>query len=94
MVYLLFYILAVLGFTFANFRDNILIESGISERGFNLIPFSSIKQMLNSPLGLRVALYNIIGNFLMLTPLAILLPLVNENFKKIRYYIIVIFIMI
>jgi len=92
MVYLLFYILAVLGFTFANFRDNILIESGISERGFNLIPFSSVKQMLNSPLGLRVALYNIMGNFLMLTPLAILLPLVYENFKKIRYYLIVIFI--
>ena len=91
MVYILFYILAVLGFTFANFRDNILIESGISERGFNLIPFGSIKQMLNSPLGLRVALYNIMGNFLMLTPLAILLPLVNENFKKIRYYLIIIF---
>ena len=90
MVYILFYILAVLGFTFANFRDNILIESGISERGFNLIPFGSIKQMLNSPLGLRVALYNIMGNFLMLTPLAILLPLVNENFKKIRNYLIVI----
>ena len=92
MVYILFYILAVLGFTFANFRDNILIESGISERGFNLIPFSSIKQMLNSPLGLRVALYNIMGNFLMLTPLAILLPLVNENFRKVRYYLIIIFI--
>ena len=92
MVYILFYILAVVGFTFANFRDNILIESGISERGFNLIPFSSIKQMLNSPLGLRVALYNIMGNFLMLTPLAILLPLVNEKFKKIRYYLIVIVI--
>ena len=92
MVYILFYILAVLGFTFANFRDNILIESGISERGFNLIPFSSIRQMLNSPLGLRVALYNIMGNFLMLTPLAILLPLVNENFRKVRYYLIIIFI--
>lgn len=92
MVYILFYILAVVGFTFANFRDNILIESGISERGFNLIPFSSIKQMLNSPFGLRVALYNIMGNFVMLTPLAILLPLVNENFRKVKYYLIVIFI--
>ena len=91
-VYILFYILAVLGFTFANFRDNILIDKGISERGFNIIPFNSIKQMLNSPLGLKVGLYNIVGNFFMLTPLAILLPLVNANFKKIRYYLIIIFI--
>jgi len=93
IVYILFYILAVLGFTFGNFRDNNLIESGISERGFNLIPYSSIRQMLNSPLGLKVALYNVMGNFLMLTPLAILLPFVYENFKKIRYYLIVIFIL-
>lgn len=92
IVYIIFYVLAVLGFTFSNFRNNILIENGISERGFNLIPFSSIIQMLNSPLGLKVALYNIIGNFLMLTPLSILLPLVNEDLKKTRYYLIIIFI--
>lgn len=90
ITYLIFYILAVLGFTFANFRDNILIDKGISERGVNLIPFSSIHQMLNSPLGLKVALYNIMGNFLMLTPLAILLPLIDDRLKKIKYYLLVI----
>ena len=90
ITYLIFYILAVIGFTFANFRDNVLIDAGISERGINLIPFSTIKQMLISPLGLRVALYNIMGNFLMLTPLAVLLPLIDDRFKKIRNYLIVI----
>lgn len=87
IIYLIFYLLAVIGFTFANFRDNILIDEGISSRGYNLIPFSSIKQMLNSPLGLKVGLYNIMGNLLMLTPLAILLPLIDDRFKKIKYYI-------
>lgn len=90
IIYLIFYLLAMIGFTFANFRDNILIDNGIMERGYNLIPFNSINQMLNSPLGLRVGLYNIIGNFLMLTPLAILLPLIDDRFKKIKNYLITI----
>jgi len=90
ILYLTFYILAVVGFTFANFRNNALIDAGISERGFNLIPFSSIKQMLNSPLGLKVGLYNVLGNFLMLTPLAVLLPLINDKFKKVINYLIII----
>ena len=89
-IYLIFYILAVVGFTFANFRDNVLIDAGISERGFNLIPFSSINQMLNSPLGLKVGLYNVLGNFFMLTPLAVLLPLINDKFKKVINYLIII----
>ena len=90
ITYLIFYILAVIGFTFANFRDNVLIDAGISERGINLIPFRTIRQMLISPLGLKVALYNIMGNFLMLTPIAVLLPLINDKFKKIINYLIVI----
>lgn len=90
IIYLIFYILAVVGFTFANFRNNVLIDAGISERGLNLIPFSSIKQMLNSPLGLKVGLYNVLGNFLMLTPLAVLLPLINDKFKKVINYLIII----
>lgn len=87
ITYFIFYIIAVIGFTGANFRDNVLIDAGISERGINLIPFSTIKQMLISALGLKVGLYNIIGNFLMLTPLAILLPLINNRFMKIRYFL-------
>ena len=90
IIYLIFYLLAMIGFTFANFRDNVLIDNGIMERGYNLILFNSINQMLNSPLGLKVGLYNIIGNFLMLTPLAILLPLIDDRFKKIKNYLIVI----
>ena len=90
IVYLIFYLLAMIGFTFANFRDNVLIDNGIMDRGYNLIPFSSINQMLNSPLGLKVGLYNIIGNFLMLTPLAVLLPLISDRFKKVRNYFVAI----
>ena len=44
--------------------------------------------MLNSPLGLKFALYNIIGNFLMLTPLSVLIPLISDKFKKISKFII------
>ena len=29
IIYLIFYLLAMIGFTFANFRDNILIDNGI-----------------------------------------------------------------
>ena len=31
IIYLIFYLLAMIGFTFANFRDNILIDNGIME---------------------------------------------------------------
>ena len=90
-VYLVLYFIVVIGFTFSNFRDNILINNNIMEREFNLIPFNSIKILLNSPLGLKVAFYNIIGNLLMLTPLAVLLPLLNDKYKNIfRYSIIII----
>ena len=77
IIYTFFYILALLGFTFANFRDNILIDEGIIKREHNIIPFQSIAKLLSSPLGIQFALYNIIGNFLMLTPFSILLPLIN-----------------
>lgn len=87
IIYLILYLLTIIGFTFANFRDSVLIDKGISERGYNLIPFSGIKQMLNSPLGLKIGFYNIIGNFLMLTPLSILLPLIDDRFKKVKYYL-------
>lgn len=90
IIYLIFYLLAIIGFTFANFRDNILIDNGIMDRGYNLIPFKSICILLSSPLGLKVAIYNIMGNFLMLTPFAILLPLINDKFKKMRIFLMMI----
>lgn len=93
IIYLIFYLLAMICFTFANFRDNVLIDKGIMDRGYNLIPFSSINQMLNSPLGLKIGLYNIIGNFLMLTPLAVLLPLIDDRFKKVRNYFVTIILL-
>ena len=91
--YLIYYFLAMIGFTFSNFRDNILIDSGIMNRDYNLIPFKSIIELLTSPLGLKVGLYNIIGNFFMLTPLAILLPLINDRFKQTKNYLITIILL-
>jgi len=86
--YLLFYIIAMLGFTFSNFR---LAYKRLGDvnfvREFNLIPFKSIHQLLISPLGKRMAFYNIIGNLLMLTPLSILLPLINDKFRGKKYFL-------
>lgn len=89
--YLLIYLIAMLGFTFS---DNRLFWKNLGNvnyvREYNLIPFKSMLEMLTSPLGLKFALYNIIGNFLMLTPLAIILPLISDTFKKTINFIITI----
>lgn len=89
--YLIIYLLAMIGFTFS---DNRLFWKNLGDinyvREYNLIPFKSMFEMLTSPLGLRFALYNIFGNFLMLTPLAIILPLISDTFKKMTNFIITI----
>ena len=84
IVYLICYIIVLLGFILSNNRSNELINHGIMSKDDNLIPFHSIKQLLNSRLGLKFGLYNIIGNFLMLTPLSILLPLIFDKFRKFK----------
>jgi len=85
--YLIYYLIALTGFTFSINRmsfDFTLV------REFNLIPFESIKEMINSPLGSSFYVYNILGNLLMLTPLAILIPLLFDKFKKkINYFTLV-----
>lgn len=86
-IYLLLYLIIVIGFTCSNFRDSTLINNGIMERDINLIPFNSIINLLNHPLGLKFGLYNILGNFLMLVPLSVLLPLIDESFKRIWKFI-------
>lgn len=82
LIYLICYITIMFGFVFSNNRSNILVNSGVMEREFNLVPFISISNLLNSTLGIKFALYNIVGNFLMLTPLSILLPMINNKFKN------------
>ena len=82
IVYLVCYIIVLLGFILSNNRSSELINQGIMSKDDNLIPFHSIKQLLNSRLGLKFGLYNIAGNFLMLTPLSILLPLISDKFRK------------
>lgn len=81
--YLIIYIIVMISFTFSNFRMTYKhLGDIIFVREYNLIPFRSITTLLNTPLGLSVGLYNIIGNLLMLTPLAIILPLINDKLKK------------
>ena len=82
IVYLVCYVIVLLGFILSNNRSSELINQGIISKDDNLIPFHSIKQLLNSRLGLKFGLYNIAGNFLMLTPLSILLPLISDKFRK------------
>ena len=82
IVYLVCYVIVLLGFILSNNRSSELINQGIISKDNNLIPFHSIKQLLNSRLGLKFGLYNIAGNFLMLTPLSILLPLISDKFRK------------
>ncbi len=84
--YLVSYFIVMLGFVFSNNRYSELIFQGIMPREYNLIPFHSIIELLKSPLGFRFAFYNIIGNFFMLTPLSILLPMINQKFKKTKVF--------
>ena len=87
-LYLIIYLTVLVGFVFSNARVNSALTSGIMHYYWNFIPFKSMIEMLNSPLGVTFGLYNIIGNFLMLTPLSILLPLINDKFKKTKIFLI------
>lgn len=91
--YLVSYIVVMFGFVFSNYRSNILIEQGIMFREYNFIPFHSIIDLFQSQLGLKFAIYNIIGNFLMLTPLAILLPMIHERLKNTKYFLLIVIIL-
>lgn len=93
-LYLIIYLIVLIGFVFSSARTrNLHITSGIRHYNYNFIPFKSMIDLLNSPLGLKFALYNIVGNFLMLTPLSVLLPLISDKFKKISKFIISILIL-
>lgn len=89
-IYLLGYTIALASFVFSSSRSNVLIEQGIMSREYNLIPFNSIVNLFQSQLGLRFAIYNIVGNFLMLTPLAILLPMIHDKFKNTKTFLLVV----
>ncbi|MEG1495359.1 MAG: VanZ family protein [Bacilli bacterium] len=91
--YLVSYVVIMFGFVFSNYRSNILIEHGIMFREYNLIPFHSIINLFQSQLGQKFAIYNIAGNFFMLTPLAILLPMISKKFKKTKFFLPVIIIL-
>ena len=89
IIYLIIYLLVLVGFVFSNARTvSSAITNNIYHYNWNFIPFKSMIEMLNSPLGVTFGLYNIIGNFLMLTPLSILLPLINDKFKKTKIFLI------
>ena len=80
--YFISYLLILINFCFSNARYAFGNYDLILNDYYNIIPFSSIKELLTSEYGLGYGLYNILGNFLMLTPLAILLPLLFKKYKK------------
>lgn len=89
--YLVSYLVVLSGFAFSNARtSSSWITNHIYHYNYNLIPFKSIIELLNTPLSPMFAIYNILGNFLMLTPLAIILPLINKKFQNTKYFLLTI----
>lgn len=82
--YLMLYITMLIGFTFSNNRVNYLTINNILKRENNLVPFVSMINLFKY--SKRTFLYNVLGNLLMLTPLAVLLPLLNDKFKRVKNY--------
>ncbi len=93
--YFISYLLILINFCFSNARYAFGNYNLILNDYYNVIPFSSIKELLTSEYGLGYGLYNILGNFLMLTPLAILLPLLFKKYKKnIRFILTILLVSI
>lgn len=92
IMYLIAYIIVLLGFVFSN-RTTLAYASNTMLRDYNLIPFKSIIGLFKSPYGIGNALYNIIGNFLMLTPLSLLLPRITIKYNKLMNFILTITIL-
>ena len=89
--YLILYITMLIGFTFSNNRVNYLTVNNILKRENNLIPFVSMINLFKY--SKRTFLYNALGNLLMLTPLAVLLPLLSDKFKRVKKYFLCVLIL-
>ena len=81
----------LIGFTFSNNRVNYLTINNILKRENNLIPFISMINLFKY--SKRTFLYNALGNLLMLTPLAVLLPLLSDKFKRVKNYFLCVLIL-
>ena len=89
--YLMLYITMLIGFTFSNNRVNYLTINNILKRENNLVPFVSMINLFKY--SKRTFLYNALGNLLMLTPLAVLLPLLSDKFKRVKNYFLCVLIL-
>ena len=89
--YLILYITMLIGFAFSNNRVNYLTINNILKRENNLIPFISMINLFKY--SKRTFLYNALGNLLMLTPLAVLLPLLSDKFKRVKNYFLCVLIL-
>lgn len=89
--YLMLYITMLIGFAFSNNRVNYLTINNILKRENNLIPFVSMINLFKY--SKRTFLYNALGNLLMLTPLAVLLPLLSDKFKRVKNYFLCVLIL-
>ncbi|MFC5405865.1 VanZ family protein [Cohnella soli] len=63
---------------------------GYGYRSYNLLPFSSIKQYLyqKEHYNYHTWFMNLVGNFVMLMPLGLLLPLLHRYFRRTRNFIV------
>ncbi|WP_052088459.1 VanZ family protein [Paenibacillus wynnii] len=61
-----------------------------AHRSFNLIPFDSIKQYINNKddYNFNTWFMNLMGNFMMLMPLGVLLPVLHKRFRKFKNFIV------
>lgn len=89
--YLIMYFVMLIGFVFFSSRASYLTTNKILLRNYNIIPFIGIIKLFKT--SKSFALYNILGNFLMLSPLAILLPIVCKKFENIKYFSLFILIL-
>ena len=92
LMYLLAYIVALLGVVLSNYRINYATARKIIIRDFNFVPLKSIKELFISEYGIKFALYNIIGNFFMLSPLVLIIPLLNKKLYKCSYLLLICFL--
>lgn len=88
-LFFLVYLVALLGFVFSNARSaSSIIKNNVYHYSYNFIPFKSIYDALTGPLGLKFGVYNILGNFLMLTPFSVFLPFLDKKFSKTKVFLI------
>ena len=93
ILYIILYLILLSNLTLFNNRSGFgLINKEYFElyiNEINFIPFKTIFNFISGKYGIKMAIYNIVGNFVMLSPLTILLVLKNKKYENIKLQLIV-----